>query len=146
MIRNQNGYWMSPEFNTLFSPDDGAGEGGAGAVSGTDGAEGGNDGGNDAGADAGDAGKAGEGSQSNNDSSDAQNADIARLKAELAKQKNALDKATKEAGDARSKNCGNRLPRETPSRTSWGNSDWTKIPPETWRTRCTVLRTLRTPC
>lgn len=101
MIRNQNGYWMSPAFNALFSPDDGAGDGGAGAVSGADGADGVNDGVNDTGADAGDAGKAGEGNQGNNDSSDVQNAEIARLKAELAKQKNALDKATKEAGDAR---------------------------------------------
>jgi len=91
MLRNRNGYWMSPKWFALFSPDggDGAGEG-TGAGSNGDGAE--NDGGTD-----GDGSEDGNGNQGGEDIS----AEIARLKSDLAKQKAALDKATKEAGDAK---------------------------------------------
>ena len=100
MIRNRNSYWMSPSFNALFAPD--GGDGGSGA-----GADGGNAGvGADAGADAPTggaegAGNAGESEQTGNDSLDDLQAEIARLKADAAKNKTALDKATKEAGDLR---------------------------------------------
>lgn len=99
MIRNRNGYWMSPSFNALYAPD--GGDGGAGdgmAVSSdaisadavnspTDGAE--------------TAVNAGASDQADDSSSDDLHAEIARLKAEAAKNKTALDKATKEAGDLR---------------------------------------------
>lgn len=95
MIRNRNGYWMSPSFHALYAPDDGSGTGGAGADAGTDGGAAGADG-TDAGkgVDAGDNG-------SGNDPTEALNAEIARLKAEMAKQKSALDAATSEAGKYR---------------------------------------------
>lgn len=99
MLRNRNGYWMSPEFRALFAPDggDGAGAAGDGGSPGGDGANAGNGAENSGnGADhGGDAGDTGE-----NKGEDL-NAQIARLQAEMAKQKAALDKATKEAGDAR---------------------------------------------
>ena len=100
MLRNRNGYWMSPGFSALFAPDGGdggaaaAGEGatgGDGTTAGTEAQSGGENGANQAGDD----GKGG------NNSADELNAQIARLQAEMAKQKAALDKATKEAGDAR---------------------------------------------
>lgn len=96
MIRNQNGYWMSPQFAALFAPDGGAGDGGdagadAGADLGTD--VSGN------GAESTDKGTDTE--QKENRSADDLNAEIARLKAEMAKQKDAKDKAMKEAGDLR---------------------------------------------
>lgn len=97
MFKNRNGYWMSPGFAALYAPDggdggagDGASAGDAGAVdtgASADGENGGKQGDDDAGA-----GK---------DSSEDLNAQIAKLQAEMAKQKAALDKATKEAGDAR---------------------------------------------
>ena len=99
MFMNRNGYWMSPAFRTMFAPDGGDGAGAAG-----DGGSPGGDGTNAAGGaeisgngvdQAGDAGSTGE-----NKGEDL-NAQIARLQAEMAKQKAALDKATKEAGDAR---------------------------------------------
>lgn len=99
MFRNRNGYWMSPAFRTMFAPDGGdgagaAGDGGSPGGDGTNAAGGAEISGN--GADqAGDAGNTGE-----NKGEDL-NAQIARLQAEMAKQKAALDKATKEAGDAR---------------------------------------------
>ena len=89
MIRNRNGYWMSPAWFNLF-PDDGAGtNGGDPAGDGTDatGGENGADG-------------AGDGDEGENKAGDL-NAEIERLKADLQKQKEALNKATKEAGDLR---------------------------------------------
>lgn len=94
MVRNRNGYWMSPEFAALYAPDDGGGNGGAGG-----------DGGNGAGGDpAGDASKndgaGGDGGKGGNDGADAKTAleaQIEQLKADLAKQKEAFDKASKEA-------------------------------------------------
>ena len=89
MLKNRNGYWMSPEWYALYKPDAGDGAGGAG-----DGAGAGTDAGSDGNADAGDGD--GDGAGSGNEAGDA-NAEIARLKAELAKSKDAVDKATKEA-------------------------------------------------
>lgn len=88
MLKNRNGYWMSPKWFALFAPDDGAGNGGEG------GADNGNEdsGAEEDGADADDDGT--------HDADDAA-AEIAKLKALLAKQKESLDKATKEAGDAK---------------------------------------------
>ena len=100
MIRNQNGFWMSPNF--FMAPDDGGGAAGdagtAGdAAPGGDGADVGSDAGN--GADV--ANNGSDNGNENNNSSDALNAEIARLKAEMAKQKEALNKATSEAGKYR---------------------------------------------
>lgn len=90
MIRNRNGYWMSPKWFAVFAPDDGGGTNGGGADGGTDGnAAGGADG----------AGNDSDGGDGENDSVETLNAEIARLKAEMAKQKNALDKATHEASE-----------------------------------------------
>lgn len=95
MYRNRNGYWMSPKFHALFAPDDGAGAGGDPGAGG-DGTPGGDDG---------NAGNSnGDGDQGGNNGEDgakALAAQLEQLKAEMAKQKAALDKATKEAGDAR---------------------------------------------
>ena len=90
MIRNRNGYWMDPRFQKFFAPDDGGGsDGGAGAGGennpGGDGEETNKDGGNEGGADA----------------QKKLEAQLEQLKADMAKQKAALDAATKEAGDYR---------------------------------------------
>ena len=92
MYRNRNGYWMSPKFSALFAPDDGGGSGADGA-------------------DAGTAGDAGTGSETDTGSgTDADTGDdggddlageLAKAKADLAKYKAAIDKATKEASDAK---------------------------------------------
>ena len=102
MFKNRNGYWMDPRFSALYAPDGGAGTGGESGTAG-DAAPGG---------DASNVGNAsGEGAEggkstsadsgSDENSADKLNAEIARLNAEMAKQKAALDKATREAGDAR---------------------------------------------
>lgn len=85
MLRNRNGYWMSPKWFAMFAPDDGGGEnGGAGTEGGSESTEetGGDDDGDE-------------------DPTAALNAEIARLKSDLAKQKSALDAATSEAGKYR---------------------------------------------
>ena len=99
MYRNGCGYWMSPKFFMHFAADGGAGTGGDAGAAG-DGAPGGAEA-EVAGEGTEGAGNAPDGSQGDNDAPDARDAEIARLKAEMAKQKAALDKATKEAGDAR---------------------------------------------
>ena len=81
MFKNRNGYWMSPKFMFLMSPDDGGSAGG----------DGGNDGG------AGDNGAGGESNPAGKDPRMALEAQIEQLKADMAKQKAALDAATKEA-------------------------------------------------
>lgn len=90
MVRNRNGYWMSPKF--LFDPDENgaAGGGAAGGESGESAdkaAETKNDSVNN--------GQNGDGEK---DGQDALKAEIARLQNEMAKQKSALDAATSEAG------------------------------------------------
>ena len=85
MLRNRNGYWMSPKWFAVFAPDEGGGEnGGAGTEGGSESTEetGGDDDGDE-------------------DPTAALNAEIARLKSDLAKQKSALDAATSEAGKYR---------------------------------------------
>ena len=85
MLRNRNGYWMSPKWFAVFAPDEGGGEnGGAGTEGGSESTEetGGDEDGDD-------------------DPTAALNAEIARLKSDLAKQKSALDAATSEAGKYR---------------------------------------------
>lgn len=95
MFRNQNGYWMTPGFRAMFAPDDGAGDG-SNALA--DPAQNpGGDGGNDpAGNEPNAGGDAGNGLDAKE-----LTAQLEQMKAELAKNKAALDKATKEAGDAR---------------------------------------------
>ena len=104
MFRNQNGYWMSPKWFALFAPDDGGGNGG------TDGGAG--DGGNEDGENQGGDDDGGEGSGSGDDSA----AEIAKLKAEIAKQKKAIDDATKEAAkykrDLRAKQSAEEIAAE----------------------------------
>lgn len=100
MFKNRNGYWMSPGFFALFAPDGGDGGSGAGAAG--DGATGGDGGegtsaGNAAGNGDNGGDKSGDGDDGGDNSADALNAEIARLKAEIAKQKNAITDATKEA-------------------------------------------------
>lgn len=85
MLRNRNGYWMSPEFYAMYEPDDGGGNGGAGAGGEGDPAGDGDEAGN-------------EGGEENKDGpKDALAAELEKLKAEMARQKKALDDATKEA-------------------------------------------------
>ena len=90
MVRNHNGYWMSPKFFGMSPTAEDAGDvggigGGTGAPAG-DGADGGNDSAGD------DQKKAG---GADNDLA----SQIEQLKADLARQKAALDKATHEASD-----------------------------------------------
>jgi len=85
MLRNRNGYWM---YHKFFSPDDGAGAGGDGVPAG----DGNNQGGENA--------QGADGGAENNDTKDLL-AQIEQLKADMAKQKDALDAATKEAGNYR---------------------------------------------
>lgn len=100
MVRNRNGLWMDPRF-ALYAPDDGGGADGAGG----DGAGGEGGAGGDAGAgdDTGTGNQGDAGSQNGQGGDDAKTllAQIEQMKADMAKQKAALDKATKEAGDAR---------------------------------------------
>lgn len=85
MLRNRNGYWMSPKWFAVFAPDDGGGEnGGAGAEGGSESTE-----------------ETGGDEDGDEDPTAALNAEIARLKSDLAKQKSALDAATSEAGKYR---------------------------------------------
>lgn len=91
MFMNRNGYWMSPKFFALFAPD--GGDGGAGTGNGGEGGDGGSaGGGDDKGGDGNDGGAGG----------DSTKEDLAKqleqLKADMAKQKAALDAATSEAG------------------------------------------------
>ena len=103
MVRNQNGYWMSPKFMGMSPEASDAGDvsggigGGTGAPASAEGADAGNDAGNaqNGAENTPDADKAGK------YQTETESPEIARLKAEIAKQKAALDKATKEAGDAR---------------------------------------------
>ena len=88
MIRNQNGFWMSPKFYAMFSADNGGGSGGDGGAGG-DGAPAGDDNGDGAGNGDGDGGNG----------QDDLKSQIEKLQADLAKQKAALDKATHEASD-----------------------------------------------
>lgn len=97
MIRNRNGYWMSPEFMALYAPDDGAGAGGDAGNAGTAGA--GSAEGAQEGAEGAENGAGNDGST--NSSADDLNAEIARLKAEMAKQKAAMDRAASEASAAK---------------------------------------------
>ena len=91
MVRNRNGYWMSPKFGAMFAEDSGGGTGGAaGSEGSTPGAENGAE-------SAENAGNAGGEPEKEDDHSENLQAEIARLKAEMAKQKTALDAATKEA-------------------------------------------------
>ena len=90
MVRNRNGFWMSPKF--FMSPDDGGGAGGDGNPAGDPGA----------GAGAGDNNPDGD-SGSKGEQLDAKElaAQLEQMKADMAKQKAALDAATSEAGKYR---------------------------------------------
>lgn len=86
MIRNRNGYWMDPRFFALFDADDGGGNGGGAGAGGEN-------------SPAGDGVDAGQGEENEN-SADARKkleAQLEQLRADMVKQKEALDKATKEA-------------------------------------------------
>jgi len=87
MIRNRNGYWMSPKF--FFSPNDGGGESGNGADSGT--------GGENTPVDD----NKQNGTEKVSEDPKELMAQIEQLKADIAKQKLALDSATSEAGKYR---------------------------------------------
>ena len=85
MLRNQNGYWMAPGFAALFAPDDGGGDGGENT-------------GDPAGTDQNGDGVGGEtGGNGTDDAKAALEAQIEQMKAEMAKQKEAINNATKEA-------------------------------------------------
>lgn len=89
MIRNRNGYWMSPKWFALFAPDDGAGNG-AGGEGGSEGAGGGAE------------DEASGADEENNDNDEQRESEeLAKLKSELSKVKAAMDKAAKEASDAK---------------------------------------------
>lgn len=95
MFRNRNGYWMSPEFAALYAPDSGDGGGADAGSVGSDGASGAPADGSEG------AGNPAEDEGGTDNSADALNAEIARLKAEMAKQKAAMDKAASEASAAK---------------------------------------------
>ena len=89
MIKNHNGYWMSPKFYAQFAPDggDGGNAGGAEAGTGTEVAEEGADG--------------TDGAEDTEAKADDKAAEIARLNAEMLKLKAAMDKAASEAAAAK---------------------------------------------
>lgn len=91
MVRNRNGFWMSPLF--FMSPDDGGGTGGAEDAPA----------GNEPGAGAGGENAPTNGGKGNGDEPDAKAlmAQIEQMKADMARQKAALDEATSEAGKYR---------------------------------------------
>lgn len=92
MIRNRNGYWMDRRF---LSPDDGGASGGDAGASGSEGAGAGGEGNNPAGD-----GENGGSGKGENDAAGLA-AQLEQLKADMAKQKEALDKATSEAAKYR---------------------------------------------
>lgn len=97
MFMNRNGYWMSPSWFCLF-PDGDAGAGGsAGDAAGT----GGEAGDGDASGNASDGANDASGGTDGAKDTDALNAQIAKLQADMAKQKQALDAATSEAAKYR---------------------------------------------
>lgn len=96
MFMNRNGYWMSPSWFCLY-PDAGAGVGGGGAES----APGGDAGDGDAAEDASGGANDAPGGTDGTKDVDALNAEIARLTAEMARQKAAMDKAASEASAAK---------------------------------------------
>ena len=84
MVRNRNGYWMSPKF--FYAADGGTGDGGdAQDAGGNDGGEGEQD-------------ESGGNEQGGDNSGDLAS-QLEQLKADLARQKEAINKATKEAAD-----------------------------------------------
>lgn len=90
MVRNRNGFWMSPKF--FMSPDDGGGVGGAeGAPAGAE--SGANAGGENA--------PAGGEDKGNEPDVKTLQAQIEQMKQDMARQKAALDEATSEAGKYR---------------------------------------------
>lgn len=91
MLRNRNGYWMDSRF--CMSPDDGGGPGGAGSDPAGNGQIGG------AGGEGGSGSNGDAGNEDGGKGLDPKDlaAQIEQLKADMAKQKDALDKATKEA-------------------------------------------------
>lgn len=89
----KRGMWY--RWMPMYIPDDGAGNGGASDNGGND------NGGTDPNAQGGGQDPAGQGDGQNVGGGNDLAAEIARLKAEMAKQKTALDNATKEAGDYR---------------------------------------------
>lgn len=103
MVRNRNGYWMSKK----FFPDGDAGVSGGGVGAAGESTPGGavetSTGGqhDPAGNEPGAASNPGQADQKGKESVDELNAEIARLKAEAAKNKAALDKATHEASEAK---------------------------------------------
>ena len=91
MIRNHNGYWMSPKWYAMYHPDGGDGANGGGEAdaesSGTDGADG--------------AGDGTDGEEKAAEGESDPSAEIAKLKAEMARYKLAMDKAASEASTAK---------------------------------------------
>lgn len=87
MVRNRNGYWMDPRFAFLRDADEGASGGGATGASAGNGTAENAQGGADS----------GEGEKGNDPGTEDLSAEITRLKAEMEKQKEALNKATSEA-------------------------------------------------
>lgn len=101
MIRNRNGYWMDPRF--FYAPDGGAGTGGEAGTETEAGAEENTEPETET---------SGKETESGADTA----AEISRLKAELAKQKKAIDDATKEAAkykrDLRAKQTAEEIAAE----------------------------------
>ena len=96
MIRNRNGYWMFPGF---LSPDDG-GTGGAAGAAGEVGA-GDNGAGGEGSTPAGDGQNGNDNNGGAEDTPEALKAQLETMKAEIARQKEAINKATKEAAGYR---------------------------------------------
>ena len=95
MIQNRNGYWMSPKWFADFAPDDGGGTNGGNAGGGTGDADNGGTEGSDG------AGDGAEDADGEKDTDADKSAEIARLNAEMAKLKAAMDKAASEAAAAK---------------------------------------------
>ena len=96
MERNRNGYWMSPKFQFLSMCP---GESDPGSVGGAGGGTGAPAGGDNGGAGDNNGGAGGDDNKGDAGKGDDLAAQLEQLKAELAKQKTALDKATHEAAD-----------------------------------------------
>lgn len=129
MFKNRNGYWMSPEWFVMYAPDDGTG------------------GGADSGAENSEAAESGANEANNGDSENVEDfasEEIARLKAELAKQKASLDKATKEAGDAKKALRAKQSAEEIAAEEKKTQDEATKLELENLRKEVAMAKTVKT--
>ena len=141
MVRNRNGYWMSPKFFAMAATDSGTdtGTGNSLGVNVTDGGAG--SGGTETTTGAADIGDdAGDDDQNGGDA----NAEIAKLRAEVAKQKKAIDDATKEAANYKRELRKKQSAEEIAAEEKKTQDEATKLELENLRKEVAMAKTVKT--